>query len=345
MSFREVLAAAAKVGQKADSATVAFALGYLANRRALQQRTVAFSTLRYRLNDGNHHPAIGFGTYKCGIIPASAAGGGGIPADHVPATKILADAVDVGYRCFDCAQFYLNEADVGTALQKTGVPRKELYLISKVWCDNIYKGPEAVRTQVLRTLEDLQTDYIDLYLIHWPVPGKHVAAYLELEKLQQEGLLRSIGVSNYTPEDFEELMAGGATVVPAVNQIEINPFLHRRDAISFFKSKGVVMQAYRSLRAGQEHDNAIVEGIAAKHGKSPAQIMGAWAVQHGYVYVPTWARNGDEVASSTRVGLHCCRWSVCGRGASTVEAVPIETEGCGSLTCRARAALCRRSIA
>ena len=280
MTLQEIMAAAAAAGKKLDKASVAFTLGYLTRRGR-----AAFSTRTYRLNDGRLHPAIGFGTYKCGVIPASASGGGGIPADHVSANDIIHDAIDVGYRMFDCAQFYMNEAEVGAALKATGTPRQELFLISKVWGDNVYKGPEAVRAQVQQTLKDLQTDYLDLYLIHWPVPGKHVAAYKELEELQKEGTVLSIGVSNYTPEDLDELLAGGATVVPAVNQIEINPFLHRTDAIEYFKSKGVLLQAYRSLRAGKQHDNATVAKIAAKHNKSPAQIMGAWAVHHEYVYV------------------------------------------------------------
>jgi len=284
-TLQSVLDAAAAAGKQLDSVSIAFALGYLASRRQQQQDAEpAFNKIAYKLNDGRKHPAIGFGTYKCGVVPASASAGG-VPVDTVSAKQIIQDAVDVGYRMFDCAQFYANEADIGEALEATGVPREELFIISKVWGDKIYEGPDAVRAQLKQTLSDLRTDYVDLYLIHWPVPGKHVAAYLELEKLQKEGLIRSIGVSNYTISDFNELMDGGATVVPAVNQIEINPFLHRKETIEFFRSKGVLMQAYRSLRAGKEHDNVTLGKIAAKHGKSPAQILGAWAVQHGYVYV------------------------------------------------------------
>lgn len=297
MSLQDVLAAAAKAGKQIDAVSVAFSLGFLAARRA-NGGAKSFSSLAYKLNDGRPHPAIGFGTYKCGVVPASATAGTGAPVEVRSARQIISDAVDVGYRMFDCAQFYANEADIGEALEATGIPRKELFLISKVWCDKIYEGPDAVRAQLKQTLADLRTDYVDLYLIHWPVPGKHVAAYLELEKLQQEGLVRSIGVSNYTPDDFNELMAE-AKVLPAVNQIEINPFLHRREVIDFFKSKGVLMQAYRSLRAGKEHDNATVAAIAAKHGKSPAQILGAWAVQHGYVYIPKSSKKHRMIENAT----------------------------------------------
>ena len=282
MAFQEIMTAAAKAGTTLDAVSVAFALGHLARKRKAQSFDLAFRTLKYTLNDKARHPAIGFGTYKCGVVPASATAGAG-KRDIRSAKDIISDAIEVGYRMFDCAQFYDNEADVGEALISTGVDRSELYLISKVWNNTIFEGPEAVRAQVKKTLSDLQTDYLDLYLVHWPVPGHHIAAYLELEKLQKEGLVRSIGVSNYTVEDFNELMAGGATVVPAVNQIEINPFLHREDTIRFFKSKGVQLQAYRSLRAGKQHDNEVLATIAAKHGKSVAQILGAWAVQHGYM--------------------------------------------------------------
>lgn len=112
-------------------------------------------------------------------------------------------ALGVGYRMLDCAQFYGNEAEVGEAIAESGVAREELYLASKCWTNVIFDGPGAVRAQVMRTLDDLGTSYLDLYLVHWPVPFKHVDAYVELQALQEEGLINSIGVSNYAVEDYE----------------------------------------------------------------------------------------------------------------------------------------------
>ncbi|EDQ89549.1 uncharacterized protein MONBRDRAFT_8086 [Monosiga brevicollis MX1] len=216
-----------------------------------------------KLADGTQHPMLGFGTYK--------------------------DAVDVGYRYFDCAQFYGNEEIVGEALSSTSVPRAELYLVSKCWNDTIYKGREAVRAQVLQSLKDLKTDYLDLYLIHWPVPEKHIEAYKELEQLQAEGKVKSIGVSNYTIEDYEELKKH-MTVQPVVNQIEINPFLYRRQTIEYFEKEGVRFEAYRALRQAQELDDAIIKTIADKHKRPAAQILVRWAVQHGFAVLAKSSR-------------------------------------------------------
>ena len=156
------------------------------------------ATSTFTLLDGNKHPVIGFGTYKVGFIPASASSAAADIAARAGKEESAADIVQkaiasASYRFLDCAQFYGNEHEVGEAIQRSGVPREELFLASKVWCDNIYAGPEAVRNQVEKTLADLQTDYIDLYMIHWPVPGKHVAAYKVLEEMKAEGKIKSLG--------------------------------------------------------------------------------------------------------------------------------------------------------
>jgi len=237
------------------------------------------------LNDGNLHPRIGFGTYKVVYIPASASSSGGVTTsgDTDVTKRVFKDALEVGYRFFDCAQFYGNEKQVGDALKDCGIPRKELYLASKVWTDKIYEGPEAIRSQFQQTLNDLQTDYLDLYLLHWPVPTKHIAAYKVLEQLKNEGKVRSIGVSNYTIEDFQELIPH-VTIIPSVNQIEVNPFLYRKKTIDYFQKENVLIQAYRSLRQGQEMNNSVLVSIAKKHQRSVAQILGRWSVQKKYYF-------------------------------------------------------------
>lgn len=174
------------------------------------------------LSNGMAHPQIGFGTYKVGFIPASASAA---VAKEAPTTvertaeECVSDALSVGYRFLECAEFYGNEHEVGKAIAKSGIDRKDLFICSKVWTTNIELGPEAVEKQLEKTLSDLGTDYIDLYLIHWPVPGKHVEAYKALEKLSEQGKIRGIGVSNYAWEDYLELKEAGVKQLPLVNQI------------------------------------------------------------------------------------------------------------------------------
>uniref|UniRef100_A0A7S2U703 NADP-dependent oxidoreductase domain-containing protein n=1 Tax=Attheya septentrionalis TaxID=420275 RepID=A0A7S2U703_9STRA len=243
------------------------------------------------MNNGVDHPAIGFGTYKVGFLPASAsaavAGSAtSEQAEERSARECVADALNVGYRFLECAEFYGNEAEVGKAIVDSGVPRKELFLCSKVWTTTIEKGPDAIEAQLEQTLADLGTDYIDLYLVHWPVPGHHVTAYKTLEELQKKGKIRGIGLSNYAVEDYLELKEAGIEIAPCVNQIEINPFLNRKNTIDFFQKEGVVLQSYRSLRDGKAMQDETLVKIAHAHDKTVAQILGRWCVQMGFVYMP-----------------------------------------------------------
>ena len=241
------------------------------------------------LNDGTQHPIIGYGTYKVGVVPASASNAAADASTDTAAVNpadCVAAALELGYRFLDCAEFYANEPSVGEGIASSGVPRSELYLASKIWTTTIHAGPEAVQAQLEKTLSDLGTDYLDLMCIHWPVPGKHVEAYLQLEKAKANGQIRSLGVSNYAVEDYQELMAGGATVQPSINQIEINPFLYRKQTIDFFTSQGVKMQSYRTLRDGKAFTDPTILGIAQKHQRSAAQVLGRWCVQHGFIAIP-----------------------------------------------------------
>jgi diketogulonate reductase-like aldo/keto reductase len=228
------------------------------------------------LNDGHRHPLIGYGTYKVGVVPSSASSaasaGTVAQAEAVNPADCVATALGLGYRFIDCAEFYANEKAVGEGIARSGVPRDEIFLASKVWTSTIAKGPEAVQAQLERTLSDLGTDYLDLYCIHWPVPTKHVAAYLQLEKAQAAGQIRSIGVSNYVKEDYLELMDGGAKIKPAVNQIEVNPFLYRKETLVFLASVGCTVQSYRALRDGKAFQDPTVVDVAKRLGRTPAQV-------------------------------------------------------------------------
>ena len=255
------------------------------------------------LRDGSCHPAMGFGTYKVGFIPASASAAVAQtqrPQLERTARECVSDALQVGYRFLECAEFYGNEQQVGLAIKESGILRSDLYLCSKVWTTTIEQGPDAIRAQLEQTLRDLQTDYVDLYLIHWPVPDHHVAAYRTLLELQAEGKIRGVGVSNYAWEDYLELKEAGISDddLPLVNQIEINPFLYRRNTISNFQSEGVVLQSYRSLRDGKAFGHPLLQRIAAAHHKTPAQILGRWCVQKGFVYIPKSVKRERMVENS-----------------------------------------------
>ena len=238
--------------------------------------------------------------FQVGYVPATASGSNGTALGKSDdATAIVANALQVGYRFLDCAQFYGNEKAVGRAIRSSGIARSQLFIASKVWGDNIYEGSKAVRAQVLRSLDDLQIDYFDLYLVHWPVPGKHVAAYATLQDLRKEGKIRSIGVSNYAVEDLNELLDSSMVdVVPAVNQIEVNPFLYRKKTIDYFRKRGVAIQAYRALRQGKEFRNPVIVRLARKYNKSPAQILGRWCVQKDIIYVTKSTRKDRMVENA-----------------------------------------------
>ncbi|GKY98365.1 hypothetical protein MPSEU_000794100 [Mayamaea pseudoterrestris] len=255
-----------------------------------------------KLRDGTKHPIIGFGTYKVGYIPPSASAAASSTAPTRSAEEIIKDALEVGYRFLECAQFYNNEREIGNAITQSGIPRDELFLCSKVWTSTIEQGPDAVCKQLEQTLSDLRTDYLDLYLIHWPVPKHHVTAYKTLIELKRQGKIRNIGVSNYAWEDFLELKQDEsihAEDLPAVNQIEINPFLYRSKTIELFQQEGVVMQSYRSLRDGKAFDHPVVQSIAKRQDKTPAQILGRWCVQKGFAYVPKSARKERMVENGS----------------------------------------------
>lgn len=260
-----------------------------------------------QLNDGSSHPMLGYGTYKVGYIPpsaSSAASGGDSGASGggaVSAEQCVSDALAEGYRFFDCAQFYGNEGAVGAALESAGVAREDVYLASKCWSDAIYAGPEAVREQLIKTLSLLRTPYLDLYLVHWPVPGKHVEAYLELQRCKKEGLVRSIGVSNYAVEDCEELVNDPRlNTLPSINQIELNPFLYRPRTLAYMAKCDIKVQAYRALRDGKAFQDPTVVDIAHKHSKTAAQIMGRWCVQKGAIYIPKSTKRA-RIAENARV--------------------------------------------
>lgn len=223
-----------------------------------------------RLNDGRTMPALGFGVWQ-------------IPDDD--ATKATLEAIAAGSRSIDTAQIYRNEAGVGRALASTDVPRSELFVTTKVW--NSDQGRDATRRAFDESLAKLGTDYVDLYLIHWPAPkrGLYVETWQALVELQKEGRARSIGVSNFGPPELAKIIEATG-VTPAVNQIELHPRFQQRETRAFHEAHGIATEAWSPLGQGQLLQDPTVTAIAKKHGRTAAQILLRWHLRHGFIAIP-----------------------------------------------------------
>ena len=211
-------------------------------------------------------PVLGFGVFQ-------------IPPQETE--KAVLEAIEVGYRHIDTAQAYQNEKEVGNAIKNSGLDRKDFFITSKVWISNF--GYEKTRTSVLRSLEALQTDYADLFLLHQPF-GDIYGAWRALEELHNEGKIRAIGVSNFYPERLAEFVSFNNTI-PAVNQVEINPFFQQNQAIDYMRQKGVQPQAWAPFAEGKNDifTNPILSEIGKKYGKSVGQVILRWSIQRGVV--------------------------------------------------------------
>lgn len=223
------------------------------------------------LNNGVGVPQLGFGVF---LVP---------PGETEVA---VATALDTGYRHIDTARLYDNEGEVGAAIAKSGIPRVELFVTTKVW--NSDQGYDATLAAFDKSLERLGFDYVDLYLIHWPLPkvDRFVDTWRALERLAAEGRSRAIGVSNFQIAHLQRLIDETATV-PAVNQVELHPHLTQAPLRAFHAQHGIATEAWSPLaRGGAVLSDAGVGAIAAAHGKSPAQVILRWHVQVGNVVIP-----------------------------------------------------------
>ncbi len=224
------------------------------------------------LNDGHTIPQLGFGVFK---------------VDPAQTERIVADALEVGYRHIDTAAVYGNEEGVGRAIAASGIPRDELFVTTKLW--NSEQGAESARAALGASLDKLGLDRVDLYLIHWPRPDldRYVESWLTLEKLRGEGLTRSIGVSNFHRPHLERLLAETETV-PAINQIELHPAFAQRELRAFAEPLGIRTEAWGPL--GQGKYDLFAEGpirdAAASHGVTPAQVVIRWHLQNGIIVFP-----------------------------------------------------------
>lgn len=221
------------------------------------------------LNSNFEMPLLGLGVYKA--------------TGENEAENAIASAVASGYRLIDTASVYKNEENVGRGIAKCGVPREELFVTTKVW--NTAQRLGDIQGAFDRSLERLKLDYIDLYLIHWPVPGCYLSTWKTLEDIQHSGRARSIGVSNFEIRHLEELESVSG-IVPAVNQIECHPLFYPKELIDYCQSKGIQVQAYAPLARGAYLDNDLLCVLGTKYGRTPAQIGLRWAVQKGISVIP-----------------------------------------------------------
>ncbi|PTY08860.1 aldo/keto reductase [Opitutaceae bacterium EW11] len=222
------------------------------------------------LNNGARMPWLGLGVWQ-------------IPSDD-ETERVVATALSAGYRSIDTAALYRNERGVGNAIRASGVPREQLFVTTKVWNDDM--RADRVEQAFDDSLRKLGLDYVDLYLLHWPIAGKIVRSWQALERLQRGGQVKSIGVSNFMIPHLEELFAS-ARVSPAVNQIEYHPYLQSRDVVAFCRSKGIQMQAWSPLmQGGRVLTDPVVVRIAETHRKTPAQVVLRWDMQGGVITIP-----------------------------------------------------------
>ena len=206
-------------------------------------------------------------------------------------------ALAAGYRHLDTARIYGNEADVGAAIRESGVQRGEIFVTTKLW--NADHGYESTLRAAEGSLARLGLDHVDLYLVHWPVAGLRLDTWRAMEKLCAEGKARAIGVSNYMIRHLEELL-GASRVAPAVNQVELSPFLYPQDLVRFCQAKGIVLEAYSPLTRGRRLGHPAIVAAAKKHGRTPAQILIRWALEHGFVVLPKSTRK-ERIEENARV--------------------------------------------
>lgn len=230
--------------------------------------------MEYRiLNNGVEMPVLGFGVYQ---------------VEETVCEQCVRDAIAAGYRSIDTASAYLNERAVGRAIRRSGVPREELFITTKLWVQDA--GYESAKRAFAKSLERLQLDYLDLYLIHQPF-GDVYGSWRAMEELYREGAVRAIGVSNFQPDRLVDLILHNE-VVPAVNQVETHPFCQQTEAAAVMASEGVQIESWAPFAEGRNNlfGNGTLVSLAAKYRKSVAQVILRWLIQRGVVVIPKSVR-------------------------------------------------------
>ncbi|MGW5780015.1 aldo/keto reductase [Streptomyces sp. NPDC003863] len=223
-----------------------------------------------KLNNGVEIPQLGFGVFQ-------------VPDDET--TAAVTAALETGYRSIDTAAVYGNETGVGRALAASGLPREELFVTTKLW--NADQGYDATLRAFDAGLAKLGLDHVDLYLIHWPAPARDLYrdSWRALERLAEEGRIRAAGVSNFQPGHLRRLM-DGTELIPAVNQVELHPGLQQGGLRAFHAEHGIATEAWSPLAQGAVLGDPAIAAIAARYGKSPAQVVIRWHLQLGNVVIP-----------------------------------------------------------
>jgi diketogulonate reductase-like aldo/keto reductase len=237
------------------------------------------TTEHLELRDGNQIPVLGLGVWQVPNGPQC------VNAVH--------DALEVGYRHVDTAQAYGNEESVGRALRESGVPRDEVFITTK-----FYPGAKDPVAEVEQSLKRLAVDYVDLYIIHWPQGGP-TWAWPGMERAHSLGHARSIGVSNFSVEELDAVLAM-ATDAPVVDQVQFSPFEYRRDLLEAANERGIVTEAYSPLGTGRHLSNRKVKKIASRVGRTPAQVLLRWCVQHGMVVLPK-STHRERIAENAQI--------------------------------------------
>jgi 2,5-diketo-D-gluconate reductase A len=237
----------------------------------------------HALNDGRTIPQLGLGVWQ-------------VPDEQTAAN--VREAIAAGYRSIDTAAVYRNESGVGTGIRSAGVPRERLFITTKLW--NPQQGYDETLRAFNRSLERLQLEYVDLYLIHWPLPtiGKYVDTWKAFIRLRDEGRAKSIGVSNFQPAHIERLIAETG-VIPALNQVELHPLFQQRAVREHARKHRIVVESWSPLGQGRLIDHPVLRAIAARHGKSVPQVILRWHLQSDLVVIPksvTPARLRDNFA-------------------------------------------------
>jgi len=236
------------------------------------------------LNSGQKIPQLGLGVYK---------------VSQDIADTLMIQAIEAGYRRIDTAALYDNELEVGSGLRKSGIPREELFVTTKIWNDR--QGYANALEAIDESLDRLKLDYIDMLLIHWPKPAQdlYVETWRAFEEVLASGRVKGIGVSNFMPAHLDNLLANGS-VVPALNQVELNPGFQQPELRAYNAAHGIATEAWSPIGRNKFADNAVMLGIASKHGKSVTQVIIRWHIQLGNLVIPKTS-NPDRLVENIDV--------------------------------------------
>lgn len=226
---------------------------------------------KIKLNNGTEIPAIGLGVFRL--------------EDNKETQQVVESALSIGYRHIDTAEYYDNEQSVGAAVKSSGIPRGEIFVTTKCWNENLRR--DTVMHAFESSLKKLDMDYVDLYLIHWPVPGKIQQAWKVFEEIYQSGRAKAIGVSNFKQHHLDELKKT-SSLIPAVNQIELHPYLIQEDILEYCNNAGIKVEAWSPFAANKMDifkEKTLIE-IADKYQKTPAQVILRWDYQRGIIVIP-----------------------------------------------------------